>query len=353
MTLPEPPRCAFASDNAAGAHPAVLEAIARVNAGHALAYGDDEETRRCERAFDELFGRDVSTFLTFNGTGGNVMALTSLVRPGDAVVCTDWAHINVDETGAPERIAGCKLIDVACPDGKLTPDHVAEQATALGVPHHAQPAVVSITQSTELGTLYSIDEIGAICEVAHRHGMRVHMDGARIANATAALGGTVETLRAMTVDAGVDVVTFGATKNGALAAEAVVYLDRALASRAAYVRKTVTQLPSKMRFVAAQLTALLDGDRWIDLAAHANRLAGAMYERTATIDGVEHDGPPTVNSVFPTLPPRAIEPLRSWCFFWDWNPARHQVRWMTAWDTTEHDVERFAAGVTAILASHN
>ena len=209
--------------------------------------------------FGELFGRDVTTLLTFNGTGANVLALTAIARPGDAAICSEWAHVNVDETGAPERIAGIKLIDVAVPDGKLTTEHVDHHAHALGDFHHAQPAIVSITQSTELGTVYTVDEIAALCDAAHRHGMRVHMDGARIANAVAAAGGGVAALRAMTTEAGVDVMTFGGTKNGMLGGEAVVFLDPSLGARGQYVRKTVTQLPSKMRFVAAQFNALLDG----------------------------------------------------------------------------------------------
>jgi threonine aldolase len=331
----------------------VIDAIQRANRGHALAYGDDDDTRQCENNFGELFGRDVATFLTFNGTGANVMALTTLARPGDAIICTDWAHINVDETGAPERIVGAKLIDVPTSDGKLTADHITEQARQLGVQHHAQPAIVSITQSTELGTVYSPDEITSICETAHRYDMRVHLDGARLANAVAAAGGDVATLRAMTVEAGVDVVSFGGTKNGLLGGEAVVFLDPRLGERGAYVRKTVTQLPSKMRFVAAQFNALLTDDLWISLATHSNSMAVKLYQRTSGIDGVTIEVAPVVNSVFPVLPPAAIEPLREWSFFWDWDPSRHQVRWMTAWDTTEADVECFSNGVTDILASCN
>ncbi len=353
MAMPPPPSCAFASDNAAGAHPTVIDAVLRANHGHALAYGDDEHTRECERRFSDLFGRDVATFLTFNGTGGNVLALAALARPADAVICTDWAHINVDETGAPERVVGTKLIDLPTADGRLTPDQIEQQVHALGVPHHAQPAIVSITQSTELGTVYSPADVTAICETAHRHGMRVHMDGARIANAVAACGGTVATLRAMTVDAGVDVITFGGTKNGMLGGEAVVFLDPALGTRAGFVRKTVTQLPSKMRFVAAQFNALLHDDLWLALAGHANAMAAELYAATAAIERVELAAPPAVNSLFPLLPPEVIEPLRAWCFFWDWDASRHQVRWMTAWDTTPEDVARFATGVSAILAARN
>jgi threonine aldolase len=351
MTLPAPPLRTFASDNAAGVHPAVIDAILRVNSGHALAYGDDDETRACEHRFRDLFGRDVTTLLTFNGTGANVLALTALVRPGDAVVCSDWAHVNVDETGAPERIVGAKLIDLPTPDGKLTPEQIDDQAHALGDFHHAQPAVVSITQSTELGTLYSADEVAAICDAAHRHGMRVHMDGARIANAVASCGGSVAALRAMTVGAGIDVISFGGTKNGMMGGEAVVFLDPQLGRRGQYVRKTVTQLPSKMRFVAAQFNALLDGDLWLELAGHANRMASALFTASAALDRVDPGSPPAVNSVFPVLPAAAIAPLQAWSFFWDWDRSAHQVRWMTAWDTTEDDVETFLSGVGKIVAS--
>jgi threonine aldolase len=350
MTMPDAPVRSFASDNAAGIHPAVLEAIVRVNVGHALAYGDDDETRACERRFGELFGRDVTTLLTFNGTGANVLALTSLARPGDAAICSEWAHVNVDETGAPERIAGIKLIDVPAPDGKLTPEQVESHAHALGDFHHAQPAIVSITQSTELGTVYAADEIAALCDTAHRHGMHVHMDGARIANAVAAVGGGVAALHAMTIDAGVDVMTFGGTKNGMLGGEAVLFLDPALGARGQYVRKSVTQLPSKMRFVAAQFNALLDHDLWLELAGHSNRMARLLHTAASDLPGVDPGPEPAVNSVFPCLPPGSIAALQAWSFFWDWDRSRHQVRWMTAWDTDPADVTTFATGVRQILA---
>jgi threonine aldolase len=345
VDLPPPPSHSFASDNFAAAHPAVLEAVARANEGHAMAYGDDPWTKACEAAFRELFG-DVTTLLAFNGTGANVLALASLLGPAEAVVCSDWAHIAVDETGAPERILGAKLIDLPCEGAKLTPDHLAGLAHLIGVPHHAQPGVVSITQSTELGSVYTPDEVAALCDAAHGLGMRVHMDGARIANAVASLGGGVGTLRALTVDAGVDVLSFGGTKNGLLGGEAVVYLRPEPARRAVYVRKQVTQLASKMRFVAAQFLALLDGDRWLDLAAHANAMALRLHEAVIGVDGVEIGPPPAVNSLFPTLPRDMIEPLRDWCFFWDWDVTRSQVRWMTSWDTTDEDVDAFAEGVT-------
>ncbi len=351
MQFPPAPEHDFSSDNAAGIHPLVLDAIHAANRGHAVAYGNDEITRACERRFDELFGRPVATYLTFNGTGANVFALTALARPGDAVVCTDWAHINVDETGAPERVAGVKLIAVPTSDAKLTPEQIEQQAHALGVPHHAQPAIVSITQATELGTLYLPDEVGAICDTAHRLGMRVHLDGARLANAVAALGGGIDSLRAITVDAGVDVLTFGGTKNAMLGGEAVIFLDPAVGSRGHFVRKTVTQLPSKMRFVAAQFNALLDDELWIDLAGNANAMASALHGAAAGLLGADAGPSPAVNSMFPVLDPVVAARLQAWSFFWDWDASRHQVRWMTAWDTDQTDVDRFIAGLEAVLAT--
>jgi threonine aldolase len=344
VDLPPPPDRSFASDNAAGAHPAVLEAVARANHGHALAYGDDRWTRECEGAFRDLFG-DVTTLLTFNGTGANVLALATLLGPVDAVVCTVGAHIAYDEAGAAERILGAKLIDLPTADGKLRPEQLDDVAHLLGSPHHAQPAVVSITQSTELGTVYTPVEVAAICEAAHRLGMAVHIDGARIANAAAALGGDVAALRSFTVDAGVDVLTFGGTKNGLLGGEAVVFLRPDLALRAEYLRKQVTQLASKMRFVAAQFLAVLSDNLWLELAGHANTMAGRLHAATAPIPGVDLAAPPRVNSLFPVLGSHISRALQEWSFFWPWEPSRQQFRWMTAWDTTEEDVDRFAAGV--------
>jgi threonine aldolase len=350
VQLPPSPDRSFASDNAAGAHPAVLEAVARANQGHALAYGDDQWTRECEGAFRDLFG-DVVTLLTFNGTGANVLALSTLVGPVEAVVCTDGAHIALDEAGASERILGTKLMDLPATDGKLLPEQIDEVSHLLGSPHHAQPAVVSITQSTELGTVYSADEVAAICDAAHRLGMTVHIDGARIANAAAALGGTEAALRSFTVDAGVDVLTFGGTKNGLLGGEAVVFLRPELAHRAEYLRKQVTQLASKMRFVAAQFLALLTDELWLELAGHSNAMARQLHAATTGIPGVELGAPPQVNSLFPVLSPELSKPLQDWSFFWPWDPSRRQYRWMTAWDTTDDDVAGFAAGVAAVAAA--
>jgi threonine aldolase len=349
-TMPPAPHCAFASDNAAGAHPSVLDAVVAANDCHALAYGSDTWTAEAEARFRDLFGAQTRAFLAWNGTGANVMALATMVQPADCVVCTQWSHIAVDEAGAPERALGAKLMALPSPDAKLVPEQLRELAHLQGVQHHAQPGMVSITQSTELGTLYTADEVAALCDTAHSMGMLVHLDGARIANATAALGGTHAALRSFTVDAGVDVLSFGGTKAGLLGGEAVVYLNADLARRAMFVRKQVNQLPSKMRFVAAQFNALLHDDLWIRLATHSNAMATLLYEHTRDIAGVQYDAPPAVNSLFPCLPHEAIEPLRDWCFFWDWDVTRDQVRWMTAWDTTATDVEQFAAGVRHLLA---
>lgn len=348
--MPPAPERAFASDNAAGAHPAVVQAVLAANEGHALAYGSDRWTDEALGRFRDLFGPSSETFLVWNGTGANVMALATMAHPADCVVCTEWAHIAVDEAGAPERALGAKLLTLPSPTAKLAPAQLESLAHLQGQQHHAQPGVVSITQSTELGTLYTSDEVAALCETAHRMGMVVHLDGARIANATAALGGTIAAMRSFTVDAGVDVVSFGGTKAGLLGGEAVVYLNPELARRAKYVRKMVNQLPSKMRFVAAQFNALLDGERWIEGARHANEMATRLYAATREIEGVEFDHAPQVNSLFPTLPAEAIGPLSEWCFFWDWDVSRNQVRWMTAWDTTQDDVDRFVAGVRHLLA---
>ena len=347
MQLPPAPQRSFASDNASGAHPDVVAAVVAANEGHALAYGDDDWTRECRARFAELFGRG-ETLLTFTGTGGNVLGMTTLLGPADAVVCAAGSHVNVDEAGAMERISGAKLIDVPSADGKLVPDQLRDLAGLLGNEHHVQPAVVTITQSTELGTVYSPAEVAAVADAAHSMGMKVHMDGARIANATAVLGSSVAALRSFTVDAGVDVLTFGGTKNGLLGGEAVVFLDPALAARARYVRKMITQLPSKMRFVAAQFNALLEGDLWLRNARHSNEMASLLHAAVSPLDAVEV-AEPEVNGLFPTLPAASIAPLQAWSFFWDWDAANHQVRWMTSWDTTADDVERFAAGVAVVL----
>jgi threonine aldolase len=294
-----------------------------------------------------VFGAPIGVSLCWGGTGANVVALATLLQPWQAVICPQNAHINVDECGAPERFTGCKLIDLPCPDGKLRPEQVVEVCSGEHSFHHVEPAVVSITQSTESGTLYEPSEIAALCEVAHRFGLVVHLDGARLANATAALGGDV---RAFTIDAGVDVVTFGGTKAGMMYGEAVLHLRPELGTRVDFLRKQAAQLPSKMRFVAAQFEALLADDLWVRSADRANGLALLLAHRLAGRPGVEVTSVPQVNAVFARLPRPAIERLQAWSFFWDWDMSVDEVRWMTHFATTTEDLDRFVAGIRAAVA---
>jgi len=336
----------FASDNASGVHPAVMAALAAANDGHALAYGDDPWTARASGLLRDLLGAGEVLFV-WGGTGGNVVGLQTLLGPQHAVVCPATAHIAVDECGAPERFTGCKLVDVPTPDGKLRPEQVVEQLGGLGDQHHVQPRVVSITQSTELGTLYSPDEVAALGEVAHRHGLLLHMDGARLANAAAALGD----VRSFTAEAGVDVLTFGGTKNGAMYGEAVVWFDPARAADARFVRKQAGQLPSKTRFVAAQFEALLTDGLWLANASHANEMARRLGAEVRDVPGVTLTHEPAVNAVFARVPQAAIPSLQEVSAFYVWDQPTSEVRWMCSWDTTEADVTAFAGGVRRVLAA--
>lgn len=349
MALPPAPERFFASDNFAGVHPAYLEAIREANDGHARAYGGDAHTSEAVRLFRELCGLDVEVLFTFGGTGANVVALSCLLGRAESVLCSQMAHINTDETGAPERFLGAKLADVPSPDAKITPADIRSASGALGNVHQVQPGVVSITQATELGTLYSVDEIAAVCEEAHRHGMRVHLDGARIANAVAASGGDSATFRAMTFGAGVDAVSFGGTKNGMLNAEAVLLRPGLADGRAEFLRKQATQLPSKMRYTAAQFATALRTGLWLDTARSANERARELWTGLRDIASLCLREP-EVNSLYPVLPDPVRSELQSWNFFWDWDLSKDQVRWMTSWDTTAEDVRLFSAGVRAALS---
>ncbi|MCL3862405.1 low specificity L-threonine aldolase [Actinotalea sp. K2] len=337
----------FASDNYAGVHPAVIAAISDANDGHQVAYGEDVYTARLHEVMAGHFGREVEVFPVFNGTGANVLSLQSMLPRWGAVICTETAHVHTDENAAPERVAGIKLLTVPTPDGKLTPELVDRQAWGWGDEHRAQPAVVTITQSTELGTCYTPAEIAALCEHAHGHGMTVHLDGARIANAAASLG---VPLRAFTTDAGVDVVSFGGTKNGLLGAEAVVVLDPSASTGLTYLRKMNMQLASKMRFISAQLVALLEGDLWLRSAQHANAMAGRLRDGVQDLPGVRIVRPVQANAVFAVLPDGVADRLRTRFRFYDWDAATGEVRWMCAFDTTEQDVDRFVDALRAELA---
>jgi len=348
--LPAPPKSSFASDNVAGAHPLVLEAISRANIGHVPAYGADPITVRTEQAFKELFDHDVVTQFAYGGTGANVFALASMLRPADAIVCAAQSHINVDETGAPERALGTKLITVPTVDAKLRPQDLEFAKSMFGNQHAPQPGIVAITQVTELGALYSIEEIRSLSEAAHSMGMFVYLDGARIANATAALGGTRETLRSFTRDAGIDAMTFGCTKAGGIFGEAVVFFNPEFAKRSLYVRKQVTQLHSKMRFISAQYEAMLRDDLFITLGGQANKAAQMLFDKTKDIASLKLTSAPVANSMFPIIASAPRTQLQEWAHFYDWDTAIDQVRWMTAWDVTEPEIDAFVAGVRALLA---
>ncbi len=340
------PLTLFASDNYAGAHPAVLEAIAAANQGWAQAYGDDDWTARLRERLRELFG-DVEPFPVFNGTGGNVTALSAVLRPYEAVICPETAHINVDECGAPERIAGAKLVDIPAPDGKLTPELLRSRLTGFGDQHHVQARVASISQSTELGTVYTPAEVAALAETAHDAGLLLQMDGARLVNATEALG--LE-LRELTTDCGVDVLTLGGTKCGLLGAEAVVFLRPELAADYQYARKQGTQLASKMRFISAQLLRLFEDDLWRETAGHANAMARRLGDAVAATPGVELAYPVQANAVFAALPAAAIERLHERYHFYVWDEEAGVVRWMCSWQTTPADVDQLVAALREATA---
>ncbi|MGN8245601.1 threonine aldolase family protein [Cellulomonas soli] len=348
--LHDPSRRDFASDNYAGAHPQVLTALVEANEGHQSAYGADVYTARLQEVLRAHFGEQAVGYPVFNGTGANVLALQSALPRWGAVICSEQAHINTDENGAPERIGGLKLLTVPTPDGKLTPELVDRQAWGFGDEHRAQPGVVSITQTTEVGTVYTPAEIGALAEHAHGLGLALHVDGARLSNAAATLQ---VPLRAFTTDVGVDLVSFGGTKNGLLFGEAVVVLDPARSSGLEYLRKVDMQLASKLRFISAQLVALYEGDLWLRSAQHANAMAARLRAGVEALPGVQVTQPTQSNAVFVVLPAGVADTLRAHRRFYDWDVATGEVRWMCAFDTTEEDVDAFVAEVASALAARS
>jgi threonine aldolase len=340
----------FASDNNSGAHPEILEAIAAANEGHVVAYGDDRHTARARERFREHFGESAEAFPVFNGTGANVTSIDAVTAPHEAVICTDVAHLNVDECGAPERIAQTKLLTVTHTEGKLTPDDVGRWEAHRGDEHAVQPRVVSITQATELGTVYTLEETRAIADAAHELGMHLHVDGARLANAAVSLDAG---LGEITAGAGVDVVSFGGTKNGLVLGEAVVFMRPELAAQFLFTRKQLGQLASKMRFISAQFEALLTGDLWRRNAAHANSMARRLADGITAVDGVELAYPVEANGVFANLPLPAIERLRAALPaampFYVWDEDAGTVRLMCSWDTTPEDIDELAQALPSAL----
>ncbi len=337
----------FASDNNAGVHPEIMKVLAEVNHGHTIAYGDDPYTASAVKKIREVFGKDVNPYFVFIGTAANVLGLDALTKPYHSIICAETSHIHEDECGAPERWTGCKLLSVECPDGKLSIEGIAKHVYGIGFEHHSQPRVISITQSTEMGTVYSFEEIREIAGYAHSNNMYLHMDGARISNAAVHLG---MEFREFTLDAGVDVLSFGGTKNGLMYGEAVLFFNPDLAGDFKYLRKQGMQLASKMRFIAAQFERFLDKDVWHENASHANRMAEMLASEVRDIDGVKITQSVQSNAVFAILPKELIPVLQKEYFFYIWDEASGEVRWMCSYDTTEEEVKDFASLLRKVIS---
>jgi threonine aldolase len=330
----------FASDNFSGVLPEVMEAIQKINHGHSMAYGGDQYTASAIEKFKQLFGKDIDVYFVFNGTGANVIGLSTLTQSWNSVICPSTAHVQVDECGAPDKFTGCKFIPIEVTDGKLTPDLIKTQLHGFGFEHHSQPKVISITQCTELGTVYTPEEIKAICDLAHEHDMYVHMDGARLANAVASLDVDV---REITNKAGVDVLSFGGTKNGMMLGEAVIFFNPELSKNAKYIRKQSMQLCSKMKYIACQFEALLTDDLWLKTARHANKMAGLLKSEVRNIEAIKITQEVQTNGIWAIIPKDKIEKLQNEYFFWVWDEHAGEVRWLCSFDTTEEDIKGFVA----------
>ena len=352
MRLHDPHWRGFASDNYAGVHPEVLQALTDANEGHQVSYGEDDYTTKLTDVIREHFGARSEVFPVFNGTGANVLSLTAMMPRWGAVICSSLAHIHTDEGGAPERVSGLKLYPVSHHQGKITPEDIATEAFGFGDEHRAQPAVVSITQSTELGTVYTPSEVKDIADFTHDHDMLLHMDGARLWNAAASLG---VPFSAFTSDVGVDIVSLGGTKNGIMGAEAIVVINPDAVDGLIYLRKMGMQLASKMRFVSAQLLALFENGLGLRSATHANtmaqRLRNSLEEGIASgaLSGLSFSAPTQANAVFAVLDPEVSDRIRQTFRFYDWDRSVGEVRWMCSFDTTEEDIERFVETITAEL----
>lgn len=336
----------FGSDNHSGIHPRMISAISAVNVDHDFAYGDDSVSVKAKEIVNELFGRQVECFFMFNGTGTNVTILKSITKSYNSILCASTAHINVDECGAPEKHTGCKIISVPTTNGKLTPQQVLPYLTGFGFCHHSQPKVISISQTTELGTVYSAAEIRELADLAHSYDMYLHLDGARIANGVAATGGD---LSAVTVDAGVDVMSFGGTKNGMMLGEAAIFFNRELAKDFEYERKQAMQLYSKMRFVAAQFYEYLRDGLWLELANHSNGMAKYMYDKMLEIPEVKITQMVEANALFVIFPESKREIIRSKYFFYDWDESKGEVRLMCSFNTTKEHIDEFIKYIKTVI----
>ncbi len=336
----------FASDNYSGVHPEVMSVLQRVNIDHAGSYGNDEYTARTKAKFQDLFGTDTEVFFVYNGTGANVLGLRAMTQSFHSIICPEGAHINVDESTAPETFLGCKLVTLPAPDGKINAAQVRDRIQRLGDQHHPQARVISISQASEYGTVYTVEEVKALSAVARDHNMLLHMDGSRLANAAVTLG---KSFVDFTRNAGVDVLSFGGTKNGLMFGEAIVFFRPELAKDFIYIRKQGMQLASKMRFIAAQFDALLSNDLWKRNAAHTNGLAQQLGSALAKIPGITITQKIQANGVFAVFPAQIIEPLQKEYPFYTWNEKINEVRLMCSWDSTEAEIEKFVARVRSLV----
>ncbi len=336
----------FASDNNAQVHEKVMRKLHDINIGHEIGYGDDQYTEEAKAVLRKHFGDGIDIYFVFNGTGANTLAIANSLFPFQAVICAETAHINVDECGAPDHYCGNKLLSVPTQDGKLTVESIDKLLHGRGDEHHVQVKMVSITQVTELGTVYTIEELQKITDFAHSKDLLVHMDGARLSNAAAALN---VSLREITTDVGIDVLSFGLTKNGAMNAEAVIFFNENLSKNMKYYRKQAMQLGSKMRYMSAQFTAMLEDDLWLKNAKHANNMAKILADRISSIEQVKLVYPPQANGVFVQIPREIIEPLQEEFFFYMWDEEKSQVRWMCSFDTTEEDIDDFLEELKKML----
>ncbi len=336
----------FASDNNSGVHPAILKSFEQVNKGHVVGYGDDMYTEKAIAKLKQEFGEETAVFFVFNGTGANIISLSSVASSYHSILCAETAHIQEDECGAPEKFTGCKLLPIEPVNGKITVEGVEKHLYGFDFEHHSQPKVVSISQVTEMGTVYQPQEIKAIANLAHKHNMHLHMDGARIANAAVALD---LPFKAFTKDCEVDILSFGGTKNGMMMGEAVLFFNPELAVNSKYIRKQSMQLFSKMRFVGAQFLAYFENNLWKENAAHANRMAKILEAETRKIPQIKLTQEVEANGIFAIIPKEIIKPLQEKYFFYVWNEELSEVRWMTSFDTTEDDIYGFVKSIKELL----
>ena len=336
----------FASDNNSGIHPSVLQAIVDANHNHCIAYGDDLWTEKARQSLKQVFGEKAEVFFVFNGTGANVLALQSCLSTYHCVLAASTAHIAVDECGAPEFMTGSSLKTIPTPDGKLTPDHISPWLSYIGVEHHSQPKVIYLSQCTEVGTVYTIDEIKTLCDFAHRHQMYVHMDGARLANAAAVLG---KSLKETSLDCGIDILSLGGTKNGMMMGEAVITFRKELSDNMKYIRKQSAQLCAKMRYLSAQFIAYMENDLWLQNARHANRMAQYLRKEMEAIHPFTFTQPTDANIILVKLPQVVIKQLLRKHFFYIWNENQGEIRLVTSWDTTEEDIKTFVKDLHKLI----